>query len=171
MAKEVDAVIDFQYARDAVGMIQDPNVERIHVNAVDTDGNVGLAWFKLLSISPYHYATLSGHTHAVFSVLFSPDGKTLASGSYDGTILFWDLTLNDGSQTPGPDIDGDRVGPDFDGDGAVGFTDFIQFAANFGFSQGDLGSDARYDLDDDGQVGLSDFLIFAKNFGQQTKSN
>ena len=110
-------------------------------------------------------STFDGHAHTVTSVLFSPDGKTLASGSADGTILFWDLTLDDGSQTPGPDIDGDRVGPDFDGDGAVGFTDFIQFAANVGFSQGDLGYDDRYDLDNDGQVGLSDFLIFAKNFG------
>ena len=131
------------------------------------DGNVRLFDMSTGEI----VSTFEGHAHWVSSVLFSPDGKTLASGSYDGTILFWDLTLNDGSQTPGPDIDGDRVGPDIDGDGAVGFTDFIQFAANFGFSQGDLGYDARYDLDDDGQVGLSDFLIFAKNFGQQTKSN
>ena len=80
-------------------------------------------------------------------------------------FLFWDLTLDDGSQTPGPDIDGGPVGPDFDGDGAVRFADFVQFAANFGFSRGDLGYDDRYDLDNDGQVGLSDFLIFAKNFG------
>ncbi|MDE2887842.1 MAG: Ig-like domain-containing protein [Gemmatimonadota bacterium] len=91
MANEVDAVINFQYARDAVGMIQDPDVERIHVNAVDTDGNVGLAWFNLVSISPYHHATLSGHTDAVFSVLFSPKGKVVASGSDDSSIVLWDV--------------------------------------------------------------------------------
>ena len=55
---------------------------------------------------------------------------------------------------------------DFDGDGTVGFSDFVQFAAQFGLSQGDTGYDARFDLDDDGAVGFSDFLIFAASFGQ-----
>jgi WD40 repeat protein len=33
---------------------------------------------------------LTGHRDMVWSVVFSPDGKTLASGSQDGTILFWE---------------------------------------------------------------------------------
>ena len=33
--------------------------------------------------------TLSGHTDYVFSVAFSPDGKTLLSTSKDKTIRFW----------------------------------------------------------------------------------
>jgi WD40 repeat protein/energy-coupling factor transporter ATP-binding protein EcfA2 len=34
---------------------------------------------------------LNGHTQPVTSVAFSPDGKILASGSYDNTIIFWDM--------------------------------------------------------------------------------
>jgi WD40 repeat protein len=35
--------------------------------------------------------TLSGHDHPVMAVAFSPDGKEIASGSYDGTTRFWGL--------------------------------------------------------------------------------
>ena len=34
--------------------------------------------------------TLSGHTEPIETLVFSHDGKTLASGSEDGTILLWD---------------------------------------------------------------------------------
>ncbi|WP_347339541.1 WD40 repeat domain-containing protein, partial [Planktothrix sp. FACHB-1355] len=35
--------------------------------------------------------TLTGHSNSVNSVAFSPDGQTLASGSFDDTIKIWDI--------------------------------------------------------------------------------
>ena len=36
----------------------------------------------------------SAHSNAVSSVVFSPNGKTIVSGSYDKTIKVWDAGVS-----------------------------------------------------------------------------
>jgi WD40 repeat protein len=43
--------------------------------------------------------TLQGHSKEVYSVAISPDGKTLASGSYDTTIKLWNLATGEQIRT------------------------------------------------------------------------
>src|SRR5437016_1951960 len=55
---------------------------------------VACLWLPLSPLSaqePKLRDTLKGHTGLVYSVAFSPDGKTLASGSFDCMIKLWDV--------------------------------------------------------------------------------
>ena len=63
-----------------------------------SDGESDLPHYKLLptAIILWDVATreevrwLRGHTNSIWALAFSPDGKTLASGSADQTVKFWD---------------------------------------------------------------------------------
>ena len=46
-----------------------------------------------------HKTILRGHTKTVSSVVYSPDGKTIASGSTDGTVRFWDAITREHKAT------------------------------------------------------------------------
>ena len=106
---EKDIVIEFEY--DGVipsvteTSLSNPVLHPIYVEVVDTDGNVGKAFFDLLEISPHHIAVFEGHTSLVVSVAFSPDSTTIASGSWDKTIQLWDVATKRNIGT----LEGDNV--------------------------------------------------------------
>ena len=96
---EKDAVVEFDYdgVIPSLGYtsLSDPPTHPIGVMVVDTDGNVSHQFLGLSEISPYHIATLEGHTKMVGSIAFSPDGTIFASGSDDGTIRLWDVATGE----------------------------------------------------------------------------
>ena len=101
LAGERDTVVKFDYdgviPSNGFTSLSDPVIHPIYVHVVDTDGNVSNISFGLTESSPYHIATLEGHTDRVTSVAFSPvDATLLATGSWDRTVKLWDVeTLQD----------------------------------------------------------------------------
>ena len=100
---EKDALAEFEFERDVVGngdffRLSDFPVHRIHVLAVDIDGNEIDRYFNLAEMSPSHIATLS-HGAEVSAVAFSPvDVTLLASGSWDSFNL-WNVATQENIAT------------------------------------------------------------------------
>ena len=64
-------------------------------------------------------AALTGDTDRVHAVAFSPDGNTLVSGSYDGTVRLWDLATHRQIGAPITGHDGQVYSVAFSRDGKV----------------------------------------------------
>ena len=107
----------------------------------------------------------TGHTSSVSSVSFSPDGRTLASGSGDETIRIWDVVTGSLIRT----LTGHTSWVS-----SVSFSPDGQTLAS-GSSDGtallwDMSPDItpqipNPDFDGDGTVGFPDFLEFVAQFG------
>ncbi len=65
----------------------------------DIQQEVKAALFDVVSDSIFVKHTLKGHENWVNSVVFSPDGKTIASASNDTTVKIWDVATGKEIQT------------------------------------------------------------------------
>ena len=102
---ETRASIEIDYdgvlPSDGGTSLSNPVRHEIFVRAVDIDGDVQQgAFFNVIEISPNHIGTLR-HRSRITTVVFSPDGKTLASGSNGGNATLWDVARRTISATLG----------------------------------------------------------------------
>ena len=97
-------------------------------------------------------AIFTGHASEISHVVFSPDGETLITASYDGTILLWNLT---------PETETLVKREDVNRDGVLNHNDLVVIASHFGQS----GLNAA-DVNADGTINIVDLVLVAAALGE-----
>ena len=86
-----DDFIEIELANEVQTLIEEKRrKEEEEIKRLEREKQIEQAVRRLVLHQPYNLKTLTGHSSSVFSIAESPDGKYLASGSDDGTIIIWD---------------------------------------------------------------------------------
>ena len=128
---------------------------------------------RLWDTTGQHLKTFEGHTAGVYAIAFSPDNRTLATGSTDGEIRLWDTVT--GSLEKILIGHTDSVGtlafsPNANilvSGGADHTVNLWEITPGSGFSQQPIeGEKLAGDVNNDGVVNIQDLVLVAANLGE-----